>query len=128
MAPSERSARTCGDHELCLAKAQSEQTTNLLNVTHSWCNIEAFQFGVHRVQTADEAFEEELICLRQTNHHIAVDIEGGDTLTAILNLSCLYVFGTCTHMSTSLKARKNVRVKSNVFAIVVLMACAKLLA
>lgn len=65
--------------------AEAAQNTHLLHVADERYDVEALQLGVDGVQTAHQVLEEELEGLRQAEHGLAADDEGGHLLAAILD-------------------------------------------
>lgn len=76
--------------------SQSSQDTYLFHIADQWHYVQSLQLGVHGVQTANKMLEEQLECLRKTQHRVAGDNERGDLLTAIVNQLALVGCGVRT--------------------------------
>lgn len=61
------------------------QNTNLFHVADQRHNVESFQLSVDGVETANEVLEEQLECLRKTQHRVASDNERRDFLSAVVH-------------------------------------------
>ena len=52
---------------------QTSQHPHLLHVADHWCHLQPLALGVHCVQSTHQVLQEQLKCLRQTQHSFAID-------------------------------------------------------
>lgn len=65
--------------------AQSAKNAHLFHVANERHDVEALQFGVDRVEAANQVLEEEFKSLWQAEHRLTVDDESGHFLIAIID-------------------------------------------